>query len=428
MKKYFALVDCNNFYVSCERLFQPALEGRPVVVLSNNDGCIISRSNEAKALGIAMGAPYFKCRDFLEKHDVEVFSSNYALYGDLSRRVMAVLGRLEPEVEVYSIDEAFLHLYDMHGKTTAEYGREIRRQVKQLTGIPVSIGIGATKTLAKVASRVAKKDAAHGGACALCSADTDAILRQCDVADVWGIGRRQTERLKLRGIRTAFDLKNCDDHWLRRTLTVTGLRTAMELRGVSCIELADCPVSKKSIASSKSFGYQVESLAELREALATYVEQAAFKLRAQQALANSLEVYLATNHFSPVTPHYSGRQVVTLPEATANTSVLIRHALGALARIYRPGLRYQKTGIVLFGLVPENHHQPGLFTDVDRKSGPLMATLDTINVRWGRNTIQHAVAGFEKPWRNRQEMKSKAYTTRWQELPLVKASWPVKEV
>lgn len=421
MKKYFALVDCNNFYVSCERLFQPGLNGRPVVVLSNNDGCIISRSNEAKALGIAMGTPFFKCQELLAKHEVAVFSSNYALYGDLSRRVMAVLHRLEPEVEVYSIDEAFLHLYEMHGKTPEAYGREIRRRVSRCTGIPVSIGIGPTKTLAKIAGRIAKKDPGHGGAFAVDTEAADAVLRRCDVSDVWGIGQRKTEWLHLRGIRTAWDLKNCDDAWLRRHLTVTGLRVAMELRGCSCIELADCPVSKKSIASSKSFGYQVESPGELREALATYVETAAAKLRAQHALANSLEVSLSTNRFSAASPHYSGRQVVTLPQATASSTVLIRHALAALDRLYKPGLRYQKTGIVLFGLVPEKYCRPGLFSPPDRESGPLMAALDTINGRWGRQTIQHAVAGFVKPWRNRQEMKSRAYTTRWQDLPLVKA-------
>ncbi|MFH1215055.1 MAG: Y-family DNA polymerase [Pseudomonadota bacterium] len=421
MKKYFALVDCNNFYVSCERVFQPGLNGRPVVVLSNNDGCIISRSNEAKALGITMGAPYFKCKKFLEKHGVEVFSSNYALYGDFSRRVMAVLHRLEPEIEVYSIDEAFLHLYEMDGKTPAAYGREIRQRVRRCTGIPISIGIGPTKTLAKIAGRIAKRNAVHGGSFAVSREEVDSVLRQCDVSDVWGIGRRQTEWLHLRGIRTAFDLKNCDDGWLRRNLTVTGLRAAMELRGVSCIELDDCPVSKKSIASSKSFGYQVESLQELREALATYVEQAAVKLRTHRSLANSLQASLSTNRFSTVSPHYSGRLVVTLPEATASSTVLIRHALEALDRLYKPGLRYQKTGIVLFGLVPESYCRPGLFSIPDRKSGPLMAALDTINSRWGRHTIQHAVAGFGKPWRNRQEMMSQAYTTRWQDLPLVKA-------
>ena len=422
MAKLFALVDCNNFYASCERLFAPKLIGQPVVVLSNNDGCIIARSNEAKALGVKMGSPYFKSKQFLKAHGVKVFSSNYALYGDLSNRVMTVLKQHEPEVEIYSIDEAFLHLTKISHGSLAEYGRELRHTVWRHTGIPVSIGIGPTKTLAKIAATLAKKDASHPGVCDISESSVDNILATCDVGDVWGIGRRQTEFLHNRGIRTALQLKNCDDDWLRRNLTITGLRTAMELRGVACITLADGPVSKKSIASSKSFGYQVESLSELKEALATYIAQAAVKLRAQHALANSLQVYLTTNRFSKTVPHYSGRQVITLPEPSASTAVFIRHALPALEKLYRAGLRYQKAGVVLFGLIPESYYQPNLFSPPDTKEKPLMEALDTINDKWGRYTIQHGVAGFDKPWKNKQLKKSPAFTTHWKELPVVKAS------
>ncbi len=421
MPKLFALVDCNNFYASCERLFDPKLAGRPVVVLSNNDGCIIARSNEAKALGIGMGTPYFKCRDFLKSRGVKVFSSNYALYGDLSHRVMTVLKQLEPHVEIYSIDEAFLHLGEIHDKDLTQYCRQVRQTILQHTGIPVSIGIGCTKTLAKVAGRIAKKNKNHGGVFDISNKDIDAILAQFDVSDVWGIGRRQTERLHRRGIKTALALKNCEDGWLRKNLTVTGLRTAMELRGTPCIAMENHPVSKKSIASSKSFGCQVESLADLKEALSTYMAQAAVKLREQGALANSLQVYLTTNRFS-AKPHYSARRVITLPEPTNSTTVFIKHGLAALKQIYKPGLRYQKTGVVLFGLMAESYHQPGLFSPPDRKSKPLMAAMDLINNKWGRYTIQHAVAGLEKPWKNRREKKSPAYTTNWKELPVVKAS------
>jgi DNA polymerase V len=424
MSRLFALVDCNNFYASCERLFNPRLIGKPVVVLSNNDGCIIARSNEAKALGIGMGDPYFKCEKFLQDHDVAVFSSNYALYGDISSRVMALLRRLEPAVEVYSIDEAFLHLSAMAGMTLTEYGGQLRRTVQRWTGIPVSIGIGPTKTLAKVAGRVAKKNAALQGVFDISGADVDEILGRFAAADVWGIGRRLAARLALRGVTTALDLKNCGDEWLRKNLSITGLRTAMELRGIACISLEECPVSRKSIASSKSFGCQVESLAALKEALATYVEQAAVRLRAQHALANSLEISLSTNRFSKTAVPYSGRRVITLPEPTSSSTVLINHALPALADLYQPGLRYQKAGVVLFGLVPESYYQPHLFAGRDKKSGPLMAALDRINGKWGRCTIQHAAAGLTKPWRNRQQKKSAAYTTSWQELPVVKASRP----
>lgn len=424
MSKLFALVDCNNFYASCERLFNPQLIGKPVVVLSNNDGCIIARSNEAKALGIAMGAPYFKCEQLLKAQGVEVFSSNYALYGDISSRVMSLLGRLEPEVEVYSIDEAFLHLAAIAGRSLTDYGRELRRTVRRWSGIPVSIGIGPTKTLAKVAGHLAKKNEALQGVFDITSADVDAILGRFPVAEVWGIGRRLAQRLALCGVTTALDLKNCGDDWLRKKLSITGLRTAMELRGIACLDLDDCPLSRKSIAISKSFGYQVESLAELNESLATYIEQAAVRLRGQHLLANSLEISLATNRFSKTAVPYSGRTVITLPEATASTTVLIRHALPALARLYKPGLRYQKAGVVLFGLVPESFYQANLFRQRDRKGQDLMAALDQINAKWGRCTIQHAVAGFAKPWKNRQLQKSPSYTTSWRELPLVKASLP----
>jgi len=425
MSKLFALVDCNNFYASCERLFNPQLIGRPVVVLSNNDGCIIARSNEAKALGISMGTPYFKCEERLKAQGVEVFSSNYALYGDISSRVMSLLRRLEPEVEVYSIDEAFLHLSAIAGTTLTDYGRELRQTLRRWTGIPVSIGIGSTKTLAKVAGHLAKKNEALQGVFDITTADVDAILSRVAVAEVWGIGRRLAQRLALCGVTTALDLKNCGDGWLRKNLSITGLRTVMELRGVSCLGLESCPVSRKSIASSKSFGYQVDSLAELNEALATYIEQAAVRLRDQNLLANSLEISLTTNRFSKTAAHYCGRKVITLSEATASTTVLIRHGLPALAGLYKPGLRYQKAGVVLFGLVPESFYQANLFRPRDHKGHALMVAVDSINGKWGRHTIQHAAAGFAKPWKNRQQQKSPAYTTSWQELPVVKASLPV---
>ncbi|MCG2749524.1 MAG: Y-family DNA polymerase [Desulfobulbaceae bacterium] len=395
------------------------------MVLSNNDGCIIARSNEAKALGIAMGTPYFKCAKLLAAQGVKVFSSNYALYGDISNRVMSLLRRLEPEVEVYSIDEAFLHLSGIADRSLTDYGRELRQTLRRCTGIPVSIGIGPTKTLAKVAGHLAKKNESLQGVFDITTADVDVILGRVAVAEVWGIGRRLAQRLALCGIATALDLKNGDDGWLRKNLNITGLRTAMELRGISCLGLENCPLSRKSIASSKSFGYQVESLAELNEALATYIEQAAVQLRGQHALANSLEISLATNRFSKTAVHYSGRKVITLPEPTASSTVLIRHALPALADLYRPGLRYQKAGVMLFGLVPESFYQFNLFSPRDRKGSALMAALDQINGKWGRCTIQHGAAGFDKPWKNRQLQKSPAYTTSWQELPVVKASWPV---
>ncbi|NTW37306.1 MAG: hypothetical protein HGB17_14535 [Syntrophobacteraceae bacterium] len=277
MAQIFALLDCNNFYVSCERLFNPRLEGRPVVVLSNNDGCIIARSNEAKVLGIKMGEPFFKCRGLIAAHQVQVFSSNYPLYGDLSQRVMDVLCQLEPEVEIYSIDEAFIRLPQANEEALLENGRHLRATVKKQVGIPVSIGFGPTKTLSKIANRIAKKRPEHGGVFALPDQGLDALLATIEVGDVWGIGPRQSQKLFACGIRTALDLKNGNDTWLRKHLTVTGLRTAMELRGVSCLPLEDMPPPRKSVTSSRSFGQPITDLAWLREALSSYIAIAAEK-------------------------------------------------------------------------------------------------------------------------------------------------------
>ena len=422
-KQIFALVDCNNFYVSCERLFNPKLAHRPVVVLSNNDGCIIARSNEAKALEIGMGTPYFKAEKFLNRHRVKVFSSNYPLYGDLSWRVMTTLQQLEPEGEIYSIDEAFLRLPPDSGTDLDFLGQQIRATVKQNTGIPVSIGLASTKTLAKTANRFAKKIPEHNGVLDLTTVNPDPFLARCKINDVWGIGRRHSERLKQRGVHTALDLTRRDDGWIRKQLTVTGLRTAMELRGISCISL-EKEGKKKSISSSKSFGYQVESISELREALATYITQAAVKLRLQQSTTGCLQIYLTTNRFSKTQPLYAAREIINLAEHTADTGTLIKHGLKRLQKIYRPGLRYQKCGVVLGNLIPAKSRQLNLFFKPDKKQSELMAAVDRINARWGRHTIQHAAAGFTKPWQHRQEKKSPAYTTQWQNLPVVKASWP----
>ncbi len=418
-RKYiFGLVDCNNFYVSCERLFDPKLQNRPVVVLSNNDGCIIARSNEAKALGIAMGTPFFKAAPFLRRHLVEVFSSNYPLYGDMSWRVMATLKKLEPDMEIYSIDEAFIRLPREAISDLAEHGRRIRATIRRHTGIPVSIGFGPTKTLAKVANRFAKKEREYKGVCDLSATCPDPFLARCPVGDVWGIGRRGEEKLRRQGIISALDLTGHNDDWIRRRLHLNGLRTVMELRGIPCLTL-EKEGKAKSIASSKSFGRQVGSLAELREATATYVTQAAVKLRLQQSRASILQVYLTTNRFSRTQPCYSAREIITLPQATADTAILIKAALQGLEKIYRPGLRYQKTGVVLSGLVAAEHRQLSLFAGPEKNRNKLMAALDRINGRWGRFTIQHGVAGLAKPWQHRQEMKSPAYTTRWTDLPRV---------
>jgi len=421
--RVFALVDCNNFYASCERVFRPDLREAPIVVLSNNDGIVIARSNEAKALGIGMGEPYFKVEGFIRKHGVHVFSSNYTLYGDMSHRVMEMLRQLEPEVEVYSIDEAFMALPAGKKFDLTAHGREIQATVKRCTGIPVSIGFAPTKTLAKLASRIAKKDPALGGVFDLTACDdVDALLAATEVADVWGIGRRSTKKLSTRGIRTVLDLKHANDAWVRKQLTVTGLRTVWELRGIPCIALDDAPAPKKGIVTSKSFGRRVESLAELTEAVATYAARAAEKLRAQGGIAHSLHVFINTNRFKPELPQYSNSVTMTLPEPTASTPVLIRHALLGLNRIYRPGYEFQKAGVMLTDIVPSSQRQGNLF-ERERGDSGLMRALDRINVRWGRDTVQYAVSGFKREWDFKRLQLSKAYTTRWDQLPVVKASF-----
>lgn len=421
----YALIDCNNFYASCERLFQPDLEGRPIVVLSNNDGCVIARSNEAKALGIPMGAPFFKYRNSIRQHNVEVFSSNYALYGDLSRRVMDVLQQMEPAVEIYSIDEAFVSLPPGRTRNATEHAAHLKNMVKRLVGLPVSVGVGPTKTLAKLANRIAKKNNACNGVFDITNnPHMDDLLGGFNAEDVWGIGPRHAKRLKKYNIHTALDLRNSNDAWVRKHLTVTGLRTVMELRGESCIPLETAPPPKQSITCSRSFGRPVESLAGLREAMVSYVSVAAEKLRHQKSLAGSLHVFLFTNRFNAKEPQYAASRTVPLSEPTAYGGTLIRQALQALEHIYRPGYRYQKVEVILTELLGRRYRPQNLFGLSAREPMAVMTAMDRINARWGRDTVRYGTVGFTKTWKNRQDMKSPAYTTSWHELPEVKASFP----
>lgn len=421
MKKVFALVDCNNFYASCERLFRPELNSQPIIVLSNNDGCVIARSNEAKALGIAMGTPHFKIKDLLAKHKVHVFSSNYALYGDLSHRVMTILQQHEAKVEVYSIDEAFISLPYVPGTLQLETARFLQQKIKQCVGIPVSIGIGPTKTLAKIATRIAKKDPRHGGVFDITdNSRIDQLLATCDVDDVWGVGRQSASKLRMRGIMSARALRDADDVWIRKQLTVTGLRTAMELRGISCLRLETALPDKKSIISSKSFGRPVSSLSDMREAVATYLSTAAEKLRDQGSVTGAVQVFIATNTFNPNQPQYVQSLTTCLSKPTSYTPHLLKAALHCLESIFKPGYQYQKAGVMLTGIVPDGCQQIGLFDVQGEGKDELMQAVDRINQKWGRQTVQLAAAGLVKPWEMVQSHKSPAYTTSWSELPIVK--------
>ncbi len=424
-EKIFGLIDCNNFYVSCERLFRPDLAHRPVIVLSNNDGCIIARSDEAKKLGIGMGTPYFKQKHLVRLHNVAVFSSNYQLYGDISQRVMDVLMQMEPDVEVYSIDEAFMAFSAGKHLDLESYGVLLRNTVQRNTGIPVSIGFGPTKTLAKVANRFAKKNDADTSIFVLNDRNhLEALLTGVDISDVWGIGRRYADRMKKWGIHTALELTRCDDTWIRKQLTVTGLRTVMELRGVPCISLEETVPAKKSITTSRSFGQPVQRLSDLQEAVATYGAQAAFKLRSGGLRATVVDVFIRTNSFKKNEPQYCNRRTAVLQAPSSNTATLIKTALASLKTIYRPGYQYQKAGVLLSGLVPNNYEQLHIFTTPDLEHTSLMEAMDKINNRWGRDTIQSGGAGLVRHWHYRQLKKSPAYTTRWSDLPIVKASFP----
>ncbi len=381
-----ALVDCNNFYASCERVFNPHLENQPVIVLSNNDGCAVARSNEAKALGIPMGAPFHKIRSLVNKHDVKVFSSNYELYGDMSSRVMQTLEDMAFKVDVYSIDEAFLDLSGFSKIDLDGYCHTLKNTVHRNTGIPVSIGIGTTKTLAKVANRIAKKNPKIGGVLDISEPRfTQKALSMLEVGDVWGIGSRWSRRLNGVGINTAAQLRDAELRWIERKFNVVMGRTVLELRGIPSIGFDDCPKPSQSITSSRSFGKKVTSLAHLREAVSSYIAKAAVKLRNQELLTNVVSVFVGTSRFSPSDNQYRNSASITLPESTCDTGVLIHYALMVLDSIYREGFRYHKAGIMLLDIVPIRGHQPSLFSNQDEiaRSGKLMMAIDMLNKKNG---------------------------------------------
>lgn len=422
MPPVFALVDCNNFYASCERVFNPMLEGKPIVVLSNNDGCVVARSNEAKALGIGMGVPEFQIRPLLRAHHVHVFSSNYTLYGDMSQRVMETLEHFSPDVEVYSIDEAFLSLVGFEHRGLTEHGRLIRRTVLQWTGIPVSVGIAETKTLAKIANRVAKRTPDTGGVFDLLPCpDREALLGRVAVGDVWGIGPNHARLLKQHGITTARQLAGADDQWIRKRMGVVGLRLVMELRGISCMDLEQCATPKQSLTCSRAFGKLINTLAEMEEAVSVYTSRVSEKLRRERMAATVLTVCLTTNEFKEG-PQYSNALTLKLAVVTDSTSELIECALRGIRAIYRDGYLYKKAGVMLTGLVPLSQTQADLFDGQDRKkSKRLMTALDAVNDRWGTGTLHYASSGFTKEWKTQFRRRSPAYTTDWDELPVVRA-------
>jgi DNA polymerase V len=411
----FALVDCNNFYASCERVFDPRLEDRPIVVLSNNDGCVIARSNEAKALGIAMGEPAFKKEEVYAKHNVAIFSSNFALYGDMSQRVMRTLAQHSAAMEIYSIDEAFLECSGLSADELDRFGIHLRKTVKQWTGIPVSIGVAPTKTLAKVANHIAKRLPDNSGVCVLTKEETiEYCLKKLPVEKLWGVGRRYALFLRSWGINTAWDLRRMPEGWVKENMTVVGLRLQKELKGEPCIPLEDQPQKKKEICTSRSFGTMVTELDELQQAVSMYATRCAEKLRTQNSCTNLVNVFLHTNPFRPDLPQYKNVRLVRLPVASNSTLNIVQAALGGLRSIYRAGYQYKKAGVIVSGLVPSNTIQYNLFhpTDEDRHMR-LMSAMDTVNDREGRDVLRIAEQGFARRWTLRQERLSPCYTTRW---------------
>lgn len=419
-----AIVDCNSFYCSCEEVFRPHLQSKPVVVLSNNDGCIISRSDEAKALGVGMAGPFFMAKPLIEKHNVAVFSSNYNLYGDISWRVMEVLKQTvgEEAVEVYSVDEAFLHLDHYSPDQLQSLSVYLRDTIQQWTGIRVSVGVGPTKTLAKIANRLAKQDKRASGCITILETEEKVIraLKQTKVGCVWGVGSRYADKLTQLGINTAWDLRNMHEEWARKNLGgVVGVRLVRELRGQHAIEMKDQLEKKKMIATTRMFGSTVTALKDIKEAIATYAARAAEKLRRQQGAASVISIFLITQEKIDGPGFKHGLTVssfTTLPQPTAMTQELIKPAVNMAERLYQPGKRYKKAGVILSGIVPDTAIQANLFAQQKSIGRFLMEQIDNINFSMRGDVVKFASSGTKRDWKMQQAYHSPRYTTRWNEL------------
>ncbi len=418
-----ALIDCNNFYVSCERLFDPKLEHKPVIVLSNNDGCAISRSEEAKALGIQMAQPAFMIPDNIAG-DVRMFSSNYTLYGDISARVMQVIRELVPVTEIYSIDEIFADLRSMKWTDLNKLAIEIRQKVKRATGIPVSVGIGATKTLAKMANRYAKKTRPSIGVFAAdAKQKTEEMLRSTAVGQIWGIGKQYAALLEKNGFNSAYDLSHAPEEWVRKNLSVVGQRMLHELNGIACLEWEEEPPARKNITTSRSFGELITDKNEIRQALAKFTSNCAEKLRRENSCAKKMNVFIQTNPHRPTDEQYFQSINLQLKVATNLTTELIRYAMHGLDHIYKPGYLYQKCGVVMMDLVPQDTIQGSLFDSEPRKkSGVLMRSIDEVNRQYDRDTVRFATQSYENRWKLKQDFLSRHFTTRFDQLPKARAT------
>ncbi|RPG93363.1 MAG: Y-family DNA polymerase [Candidatus Pelagibacter sp. TMED272] len=416
-KKKIALIDCNSFYVSCERLFNPKIQKVPVVVLSNNDGCVISRSTEAKRIGIKMGEPYFKVKELVKKNNVQIFSSNYALYGDISRRVMKVLKGFSDKIEIYSIDEAFVDLSHIKNELVEEYGKKIKERVLKWTGIPTSVGISNTKTLSKVANHVAKKN--KSGVVFL-KDNIDEVLKNFDISDVWGVGKQLSKLYLKNGIGNALELKNISNSWVKKSTNVLGAKTVMELRGIPCIELDTEETKRKSCCVSRSFGKKVQSLEKLKESVTTHCLNAAEKIRNESQKTRSITVFIRTSPFDKNRRYYSNSFTIDLPIATNNSLELVKTAIAGLVKIYKYGYFYQKAGIILSKLNEAGEKELNLLTPIlENKSQKLMKAMDLTNSKYGRNVISVAQAGINNSWKMRREHSSRIDTASFDSLPKI---------
>ena len=421
-----ALVDCNNFYVSCERMFNPSLEGKPVVVLSNNDGCAVSRSNEVKALGLKMGEPWFKMEKLAKQHGIIAFSSNYTLYGDLSARVMSILSNFSPKQEIYSIDECFLDLDGFDPQILMTYGQSIRQAVKRNVGIPVCVGIADTKTLAKLANHCAKKGlAGEHGVCdfgRLDEQERNALFASIPVGEVWGVGRRITEKLLPMNIKTVEDLRSANQKAIREQFSVVLERTVQELNGIPCIELEEAGTPRQQIMVSRSFGSTVTQFDDLAESVSSFATKAAEKLRDDGSVAASVCVYVRTNPFKEDEPQYQRSMIVPLGQPSDDTMKLITAALMGLKAIYRSGFHYKKTGVLLMGLQSKGTVQATLFDDTAKqaKSDNMMSVMDSINRKMGQGSMTIAASGISHRWAMRRDRMSQNYTTDWNDLPVAR--------
>jgi len=430
MNPLFALVDVNNFYVSCERVFQPKLEEVPMVVLSNNDGCAVARSAEVKALGVKMGTPWFQMAELARKHGIQAYSSNYTLYGDMSNRVVQVLKTFTPNLEVYSIDESFLQIESVLKpyQDTIELGQSIKQKVRDTTGLPVCVGIGASKTLAKLANHLAKKHQQFSGVCDVNAMSKEELyqwMSETEVGEVWGIGRQITKKLKAQHIHSVFDLLQASPQAMRQQFSVVMERLCYELRGTSCLTLEEVAPVKQQIIASRSFGKLVTSQAELAQSVATHTARAAEKLRGQNSVTGALTVFIQTNPFKQHEPQHHQSITIPLADATDNTLTLTNAALAGLKQIYQPNFRYKKAGIILNLISDKPTVQQSLFEDVESKgkSASLMKAVDQINTRFGNAVIRSAAAGTnntKQAWQMRSNNKSPNYTTQWDELPVVR--------